>query len=534
MSYIPPQSVVKLYSGIPLDASYENTIYFATRSAQASYFDSHRIFLLDDSQWQRVNKNSMKVHRNANELDGCNYLSFTNYRADTVSPRTYYAFVTEINYINENTTELIYEIDVMQSYLVNYDYVLQQCFVEREHQSTDIAGDNLVPENLQFGDIVINSGSTVSELETRAIIIAHTKGVEEGSVVPRVGATYNGTMSGLQLSVYADTPNGRNSAIEFLRTINLAGFTVGEQCVCIYYAPMHFAPVSTQSDDTRTITKRITKPEMIGSYTPYNKKLLTYPYNYLIVNNMMGKENVYKFEFFDDTDARFQIIGNSMPNPSLYLTPINYKKASNAPEEGLELSGYPQCSWISDEFAAWLAQASISTIGAVIGGVGAGAVGAMATAESATELTEIAFNRGMESGVRALNNVASNILPALTNSISSHGNTPSTLKLKRGLLNYWFYNMQITEDYARRLDGYFNRFGYACHKIKVPNVNVRDKWTFTKTVGCQIDGSVPSDFARKIESIYNKGITYWRYQSGIDNIIGKFVTSTGMVQNNPL
>ena len=60
-------------------------------------------------------------------------------------------------------------------------------------------------------------------------------------------------------------------------------------------------------------------------------------------------------------------------------------------------------------------------------------------------------------------------------------------------------------------------FGYACHKVKIPNTNSRPNWNYVKTVECNIvatssvDDSTGLNAAAvdDIKAIYNKGVTIW-------------------------
>ena len=99
----------------------------------------------------------------------------------------------------------------------------------------------------------------------------------------------------------------------------------------------------------------------------------------------------------------------------------------------------------------------------------------------------------------------------------AHGELASTLPMANDTLGFNLYNMHIRPEYARIIDDYFDRYGYAVHTQKIPNRNVRPHWTFTKTVNCTITGSVPNDDMSKIIAIYNRGITFWKKGSEVGN-----------------
>ena len=53
----------------------------------------------------------------------------------------------------------------------------------------------------------------------------------------------------------------------------------------------------------------INKPTSINNYVPKNKKLLTYPYNFMIMSNNNGTSNVLRYEKFIDSSCYFTIKG---------------------------------------------------------------------------------------------------------------------------------------------------------------------------------------------------------------------------------
>ena len=92
--------------------------------------------------------------------------------------------------------------------------------------------------------------------------------------------------------------------------------------------------------------------------------------------------------------------------------------------------------------------------------------------------------------------------------------------LKQGSkINGFEYNVlneQIRQQEAF-IDDYFNMYGYATHKVKVPNIGSRPEWNYVKTIGCSIYGELPSDDARAIEGIFDRGIRFWKTPAHIGN-----------------
>lgn len=62
----------------------------------------------------------------------CNFITFTNASFENV---TFYARVTNWEYVNNVTSDIMYEIDWFQTYMFNVEY--KDAKIEREHLSED-------------------------------------------------------------------------------------------------------------------------------------------------------------------------------------------------------------------------------------------------------------------------------------------------------------------------------------------------------------------------------------------------------------
>ena len=133
---VEPNSTIRLLSGVPLNMGYENTIYFASKSAQANYFIGKTVAVFNENTYQRVSLGTVRVECNVDTVQNCNYMCFIN---RNYGAKWFYAFVTDVRYINDVTTEVDYVIDDLQTYF--FDIELKECFVEREHTATDAVGD---------------------------------------------------------------------------------------------------------------------------------------------------------------------------------------------------------------------------------------------------------------------------------------------------------------------------------------------------------------------------------------------------------
>lgn len=247
-------------------------------------------------------------------------------------------------------------------------------------------------------------------------------------------------------------------------------------------------------------------PSRIGNYVPKNKKLLTFPYTFLAVESPTTQK-IYRFEWFEPTNVNgVDKIGLSLSmcvtaNPELACIPMDYKGSNDENYyEEIVLSGYPQLAFTIDSYKAWLAQTAggATALLDVIGGIGH-TVGAISHGN-------IGWGIGGIAGTA--NAIVQNVIQA-TKGDTVKGNITGSIDTANRKFGFWFKVYGVLPEYAKIIDDYFSRFGYACRQLKVPATHVRENWTYTKTNECTITGSVPADDMRKICSIFDKGITFW-------------------------
>lgn len=152
MAYIAPNTDIILMKGVPLGPDYHETIYFATPEAQYNYFSGKAYRTYSEYTFVRANSNTVRIDANPADLYDVNYMMFRN---TNYGNKWFYAFVGPVEYINDRTAHITFDIDIMQTY--HFDYALESCFVEREHTSTDVIGEHLAPEPVDLGNIICDN-----------------------------------------------------------------------------------------------------------------------------------------------------------------------------------------------------------------------------------------------------------------------------------------------------------------------------------------------------------------------------------------
>lgn len=499
--YIQPQTNIRLLNNVPLDTTYEHTIYFASSTAQYNYFITKQKYNLTNYSYQRVNKGICRVGIPADNIYDCNYMMFQN---TAYGNKWFYAFITAIEFVNNETSEITFELDVMQTWF--FDYSVDNCFVEREHSTTDNLFENLVPENLELGDYII-SYSQVQSMGPMSIC-ALTSKTSDGSAP--TGKTINHIYTPLNViaGISADDAESINTLLQ-----NFVGEGQEDAIITLYQYPSWLGDAETTLPATQTVrlTPNFTS---IDGYRPKNKKLFSYPYTMLVVSNNSGDTAEYRWEQFESPEAgcAFDLTGVFISTPCVLAYPVSYRGLAFDYDSGITMSNFPQVPWSGDTFKAWLAQnkgtiatSLLSTVmgaGLTVAGVGTG--------------NPLAIAGGLLSVGDSVGNILGKSVDAKNTPPQVHGQVQcDSLNAGMSRFQFSFYYTNIRSQFARIIDDYFTMFGYATKRVKTPNRNARPHWNYVKTIGCVVSGSVPADDMKKICGIYDAGITFWKNASEI-------------------
>src|SRR5574343_1253872 len=109
MAFTPKSAVYIL--DVPLDNTQKNQLYFETVGAQYAYFRSKIKKNFEYVTYVRKD-NRIRVNEEIDNLWNYNYVM---YQTANFSNKWFYAFITRMEYVNENTTDLYIETDVFQS-----------------------------------------------------------------------------------------------------------------------------------------------------------------------------------------------------------------------------------------------------------------------------------------------------------------------------------------------------------------------------------------------------------------------------------
>lgn len=553
--YIQPNSTIKLLKDVPLDASYDHTIFFGTPQEQVTYFNNFVKYTFTNQTYQRLNKGWFKIEIPADDIYDCNYVMYQN---TSYGNKWFYAFIRTIEYINDNVSKVQYEIDVMQTW--DFDYQLGQCFIERQHSKTDDIGDNLIPEPVGLGEEMYADSQDLlkydfQQINTRELCVVVAAPFNKGGTSESGGKASN-LYSGVKYNIFVNTQS--QTIIQQLNSFlnSILGASKADQIVTMFYYFKDFAvqsgtqetPIEGVHNETVYVTKDYNgfKNDYTDGneqyYVPRNKKLFTAPYNYFTITSFDGHQQDYCYEFFhyNSNGCPFNITGGLSCTPAIAFVPLDYMgygslSTSKNFDYAFWYTSFPKIAWNSDGFVAWLAQTGVA-LGAKVAGdyIASGGLMALSNNMIASGYNDVIMNGSSgKGGYGVLDPVGASgeLMPMQNTQVPlnfSVGNIMASgalAALKGNRTNgtnsfspNWYCNnirvsavkKKIRKDWAKRIDQYFDMFGYAQNVVEVPQQMTRTNWTYTKTLGCVLaTANLPSDDARKICSIYDRGITFW-------------------------
>lgn len=551
---IVPNSEVYILKNVPLEPSFDHTIWFDSPEQQATAFTTYALaFYFNKVSYQRYPRPYITLDKTADDLFNCNYMMFRNTAYGT---KWFYAFITQIEYISNTTSRIYYTIDPMQTYL--FDVKVGECFVEREHAMTDAIGDNLNPESFELGeyvydadyfpDIFLKTNYAICILATWKAVYEDNKWIIKDASTGGVGGVDSGIYTGLTKNLFNYDPINPKACVQDANAVIEAATKANKAdgIVSITMQPKFFINWSITGDLATGLVPHTVDsiPAFTGTfdgYKPKNNKLYTDPFCGVYVDNLQGNAANYAYEYFKDRKPVFNIVGAVNGNLECASIPINYKGLPTNFQESLIMGGFPQCAWNVDTFKAWIAQnkyaiaagvanTAISTAARVGAAVATGGLSEIAAAPAAAGTNVVSFPNayqppaGVGSGggiTGAAINGSSNILNDTINLVAqvktastqpnhARGQQSSSVFCAMGYQGFHYMPYRIQGQFAKIVDDFFSMYGYKTNRLKVPNRNGRKAWNYVKTCGCNLTGSAPADVTASLVQIYDKGITFWR------------------------
>lgn len=523
-------NISKVYLlSVPLEDDMKNTLYFSNATNQHNYFANNVGRTYTNVSYQ----SETRTFRCPSQIDSIRQYNYLMWQNSAYSNKWFYAFIKSMTYVSDGYTDVVFEVDPLQTWM--FDITIRPSFVEREHTNNDTAGNNTLPENVELGPYIKNSVVGTPQIGPNDFWYAVGVSDVIGSMTYKPSSKVNGLPNGLfyiltdsvsQLHTIAEMYDvaGKATAIYsmfvFPRMILYirqgdSGSNAYRSSTWTYEKDNHsyslnvYVPTSSDLCGKIIENYKITIPDRVGmSYTPRNKKLLTFPYCYFNISNNAGTTVSYCYEDFDGRPS-FDMDGVLTNGCATKLYPTNYKNMThfsgdiqdNPYEFGVTGAKYPSISWNSDAYTNWLTQNAVN-IGIGIGGTALSTVAGVASGNYVGAATSL---------LSGVSNAVSQFYEASLIPDQASGNTNvGDLDFTKHKNKFTVFPMSIKPQYAQIIDDYFDLVGYKTCRVKVPNTAHRQQWWYTKTINVNIVGNVPNDEMNKIKDAYNNGLTFWR------------------------
>lgn len=538
MAYVAPNSDLWLCRGVPLDSDYHYSYRPASASAQQTAILAYTAYTLTNQSYIRHTNNTIRVAIAPDNALGCNYMAFRN---TSFGNKMFYAFITDVEYVNNETSLITYSIDVLQTYF--FDVNILPSYIEREHSITDGIGDSVTPEpTISSGQEIISKYQSLAEGLTAGV---YTVIVTSHDLLNPVANDYIfttaavGNLSGASLAGEYNVCNVVPSTLsDFFNVVNNYIRVAGENGILAMYCIPRLAYTGGNWDTEHpwlaknvainipaVYAQTLPKPtvtDTLNGYLPKNNKLYTYPFCYLKVHNGCGSNNEYRYEYFTGNNASFRLSSSgASPDQCVYCTPQNYRGFLLDWESSLIYDTYPATSFITSEYNNYIGNNSnrllagqmsriVSSIASVAGGLEkpSGAITGLAN-NVMGGVSEYAMLQDLRSQTSTLGGMASgyfNLLYAQNFFIA--------------------YRVTVNATVAKQYDDYFTMFGYAVDALKTPNFigsKRRSAYNFCKTRNASItsktseSNSVPTQALTDFKSALNNGVCWWEVLSNTGN-----------------
>ena len=563
---------------IKVDRDYKNVLTYS-ESEMLSLCQTNQVYSNNTYEFLKENESPMYVACDYQTALKGNYIAFQN---QNYSNKWFFAFIDRVEYNSENSTMIYFTIDVFSTWFDYWNKM--PCMVMREHTNNDTIGANTIDEGLAVPDVMGHMDLTTTFINQALYICVATNwdisdgAVQSSYIDPNTGATvvvqattknrgkgytgasmFNRGVYGQLLCLFTFDDTGIENLEHFIDITNRQGHIadIHEMFIipaCIFTSATDLISktriaclkvinetlddgVVSEENTIQTSYKVIayssanrdqiffqnvemTRPVTLNNFVPKNNKVLCYPFNYIMVSNHVGDQNIYKIEDFapvqgfESNKIVFQVqIGLSV-GMSCRIVPINYKNVQFNYDECLSLAKFPTCSWSGDAYTNWLTKE----------GVNGNKVVTTAAALGLAALTGNIVGAAISTAGQFISQYGqfkkAQLLPEITG-----GQNTADVNFAHGDNNFTIKQFHAKNEFLQQVDDYFSKFGYKTLKIKAPNITGRTNWNYVQIGNDEIVAisnyhnsiSVPTSDMEKINQIFRMGVTCWHNHANLGN-----------------
>lgn len=539
MAYIAPNSDVWICRGVPLDSRSKYTYRPSSKNAQFEAFNAYSVYTLNAQSYIRHSNNTIRVALAPDLLLTCNYMMFRN---TSFGSKIFYAFITDVEYVNNETSLITYSIDNIQTYF--FDVSFNASYIEREHSITDNIGDSITPEPvITSGQEVISKYQSLADGLTAGVF---TVIVTSHSLINPVVTDYifqtatQGNFSGACLAGAYNVCNVVPSSLQdFYNVVNNYIRVAGENGILAIYLIPRLAYTGDEWDADHpwlapnvginaiptVYTQTVPKPavtDTLGGYLPKNNKMYTYPFCFFRLNNSLGTSKDYRYEFFTTDNAVFRLSSSGVTaDQAVYCTPNNYRGFLLDWDNSLIYDTYPATSFITSEYNDYIGNNSNRLLAGQLARI-VSAVSTFTTASANPTGAITSLTGNVMSGMSEYATLKD--LQAQTSTIGGAASGYFNLLFAQ---NFFIgYRVTVNATVAKQYDDFFTMYGYTVNALKVPQFaqsQRRKSYNYCKTKNACIRSlgantlGIPDNALKDIQSALDGGLCLWETLANVGN-----------------
>lgn len=520
------ESRIILSKNIKIDKDYKNVIDY-DETAMLNLCIENKVVDSNNYSFIRTNGNIQTKFKYSDCLKS-NYIAFQNKDYDN---KWFFAWIDDVIFKGENNTELKYTIDSWSTFHNQLNFI--ESLVLREHVSDDTIGLHTINENFDLGDYKVishlrdfyNREKPTDDSNSYSIVVASTIDLTNDEKI--YAGIYNGIPTGVKYFKFdIDYNDPENKPLGDLQNVlyRLASNLLGSKLdaiISMFIVPRWLSiDLPNESIKPKTVYTSITPLNNLDGYVPKNGKMLTYPFVYHLLSNCQGQDAILKQELWEKLpenttvqdnlvlpkgDMVLQIWGAITQGCSIRAIPENYNGDEIATNVGINLGKFPQICWNSDAFLNWLTDNGVNIATTSIGlALGISTGNPVLTSSSSLSGIEL-----LKSGIKA------NEIPPQIKGNTNNGDIMTAMDENC----FHIYKMSIKNDYAKRIDDYFTKYGYQVNELKVPNINNRNIFNYVQIAPDENIGygNIPNNYMEIINKIFRNGVTIWHNHNNIGN-----------------
>lgn len=534
-----PSTNLRLLS-VPLESDYSNTLWFPNVEAQTTYFTNKIVKTFDDFNYIKKD-NTIVIAEEIDKLYNCNYIMYKN---SNFSTRWFYAFINRMEWASNGSTRLYVSTDVIQTWF--FDITYYQSYVDRCHSDTDVAGDNIVPEDFTTGD---SGGYQVAgSLDLNPNEIALFATANANGSVTTVGGTVNGIYSGA-----VPVLDGVSVLSPSLLQATLNDYVNNGTASAVAKIQQYPSTVAISGGKLLSFNKT---PTSISGYTPVNKKMLSAAFISCFIS-MYGQECSFSPAFISQSIVALKVVCDKTSGMiTAFVTDYSDEKIANFSVS----TSIPESSWAYNQYkndynlhsdsngkltarlgrervtntvtsALGLAGSAFNGISALTQ-LGNGSTGLIPYGQRQSGISTSAGERltnAIATGYNSANNLINNItgIDAISQELAymkeaynapAVGSTAASNTYITGGQVFLTYGYKVPPlDLVKRCDKFLSVYGYKQSEYRTINLHARSNWTYIRTLGLNASGNFPDDDMKVIKQVFGKGVFFWSYTAQFGN-----------------